>query len=351
MNENKMFDQSPIDMLENDFKKIIVSIKEEIVNTQIKIAMQSNRSLIQLYFKIGKILYDNYEYGNKFIDQIAQELKLEYPNSIGYSGRNLKYMKKIYIEYKDDELMQQLVAQVPWGHNVVLLDKVKGNENRKIYLQGIIKNGWGRSMLVHQIELNYHLRIGKSNNNFELTLPKKNSDLVNYMIKDPYIFDFISLQNDYREQELEKAMLMKIKNVLIELGKGFSFVGNQYKILMKDKDYYIDLLFYHLELRCYVVVELKATSFKPEYIGQLSFYVTAIDHILKKDVDNPTIGLLLCKEKDKLSVEWSLQGIDLPIGVSSYQLNQYVAQNIVDKLPTEEEINLHIDMGSGDVHE
>ena len=351
MNENKMFDQSPIDMLENDFKKIIVSIKEEIVNTQIKIAMQSNRSLIQLYFKIGKILYDNYEYGNKFIDQIAQELKLEYPNSIGYSVRNLKYMKKIYIEYKDDELMQQLVAQVPWGHNVVLLDKVKGNENRKIYLQGIIKNGWGRSMLVHQIELNYHLRIGKSNNNFELTLPKKNSDLVNYMIKDPYIFDFISLQNDYREQELEKAMLMKIKNVLIELGKGFSFVGNQYKILMKDKDYYIDLLFYHLELRCYVVVELKATSFKPEYIGQLSFYVTAIDHILKKDVDNPTIGLLLCKEKDKLSVEWSLQGIDLPIGVSSYQLNQYVAQNIVDKLPTEEEINLHIDMGSGDIHE
>lgn len=351
MNENKIFDQSPIDMLENDFKKIIVSIKEEIVNTQIKIAMQSNRSLIQLYFKIGKILYDNYEYGNKFIDQIAQELKLEYPNSIGYSVRNLKYMKKIYIEYKDDELMQQLVAQVPWGHNVVLLDKVKGNENRKIYLQGIIKNGWGRSMLVHQIELNYHLRIGKSNNNFELTLPKKNSDLVNYMIKDPYIFDFISLQNDYREQELEKAMLMKIKNVLIELGKGFSFVGNQYKILMKDKDYYIDLLFYHLELRCYVVVELKATSFKPEYIGQLSFYVTAIDHILKKDVDNPTIGLLLCKEKDKLSVEWSLQGIDLPIGVSSYQLNQYVAQNIVDKLPTEEEINLHIDMGSGDVHE
>ena len=351
MNENKMFDQSPIDMLENDFKKIIVSIKEEIVNTQIKIAMQSNRSLIQLYFKIGKILYDNYEYGNKFIDQIAQELKLEYPNSTGYSVRNLKYMKKIYIEYKDDELMQQLVAQVPWGHNVVLLDKVKGNENRKIYLQGIIKNGWGRSMLVHQIELNYHLRIGKSNNNFELTLPKKNSDLVNYMIKDPYIFDFISLQNDYREQELEKAMLMKIKNVLIELGKGFSFVGNQYKILMKDKDYYIDLLFYHLELRCYVVVELKATSFKPEYIGQLSFYVTAIDHILKKDVDNPTIGLLLCKEKDKLSVEWSLQGIDLPIGVSSYQLNQYVAQNIVDKLPTEEEINLHIDMGSGDVHE
>ena len=346
-----MFDQSPIDMLENDFKKIIVSIKEEIVNTQIKIAMQSNRSLIQLYFKIGKILYDNYEYGNKFIDQIAQELKLEYPNSIGYSVRNLKYMKKIYIEYKDDELMQQLVAQVPWGHNVVLLDKVKGNENRKIYLQGIIKNGWGRSMLVHQIELNYHLRIGKSNNNFELTLPKKNSDLVNYMIKDPYIFDFISLQNDYREQELEKAMLMKIKNVLIELGKGFSFVGNQYKILMKDKDYYIDLLFYHLELRCYVVVELKATSFKPEYIGQLSFYVTAIDHILKKDVDNPTIGLLLCKEKDKLSVEWSLQGIDLPIGVSSYQLNQYVAQNIVDKLPTEEEINLHIDMGSGDVYE
>lgn len=292
-------------------------------------------------------MYDNYEYGNKF----ARELKLEYPNATGYSVRNLKYMKKFYTENKDDELVQQLVAQVPWGHNVVLIDKVKDKEIRKIYLQGIIENGWGRSMLAHQIELNYHLRIGTSDNNFVITLPKDNSDLANYIIKDPYIFDFISLKNDYKEQELENELLIKIKNLLVELGKGFSFVGNQYKISMEDRDYYIDLLFYHLELRCYIVVELKATSFKPEYIGQLGFYVTAIDETLKKEIDNPTLGLLLCKEKNKLSVEWSLQGTSLPIGVSYYKLKEYIPRDILDKLPTEEEINLHIDIESGDENE
>ena len=171
------------------------------------------------------------------------------------------------------------------------------------------------------------------------------------MIKDPYVIDFISLKNDYKEQDLENAILMKIKNVLVELGKGFSFVGNQYKILMEDKDYYIDLLFYHLELRCFIVVELKTTSFKPEYIGQLGFYVTAIDETLKKGIDNPTIGLLLCKEKNKLSVEWSLKGTNLPIGVSSYKLNEYIPKDILDKLPTQQQINLHIDMESRDKHE
>ena len=331
-------------MLEKNFKQIINDIKLDIKSTQLKTAMQVNYNLINLYFRLGKILYDNYEYGNKFIDEVAKELKLEYPNTTGYSVRNLKYMKKFYAEYKDDEVMQQLVAQVPWGHNIVLMDKVKDKEIRKTYLQETINNNWGRTMLIHQIELNYHLRIGKSDNNFKLTLPKDNSDLANYIMKDPYIFDFISLKKDFKEQELENEMLVKIKNLLIELGKGFSFVSNQYKISMEDKDYYIDLLFYHLELRCFVVVELKTTSFKPEYIGQLGFYVTAIDEILKKEFDNPTIGLLLCKEKNKLSVEWSLKGTNLPIGVSSYKLNEYIPKEMLDKLPTEEEINLHINI-------
>ena len=214
-------------MLEKDFKEIINVIKSDIKESQLKTAIQVNKNLIGLYFRLGKILYDNYEYGNKFIDEVARELKLEYPNTTGYSVRNLKYMKKFYTEYKDNKVMQQLVAQVPWGHNIVLKDKIKNKEIRKIYLQGIIENSWGRTMLIHQIELNYHLRIGTSNNNFKLTLPKDDSDLANYIIKDPYIFDFISLKNDYKEQELEIAMLNKIKNLLVELGKGFSFVGNQ----------------------------------------------------------------------------------------------------------------------------
>ncbi len=237
-------------MLEENFKQIINIIKSDIKVTRLKTAIQVNHNLIELYFRLGKILYDNYKYGNKFIDEVARELKLEYPNATGYSVRNLKYMKKFYTEYKDDEVMQQLVAQVPWGHNVVLMDKVKNKETRKIYLQGIIENGWGRSMLVHQIELNYHQRIGTSDNNFEITLPKDNSDLANYIIKDPYIFDFISLKKDYKEQELENELLIKIKNLLVELGKGFSFVVNQYKISMEDRDYYIVLSFRTKMLYC-----------------------------------------------------------------------------------------------------
>lgn len=338
-------------MIEKDFKEIINNIKEDIKSVQIKSAVQVNRNLIMLYFRLGKILYENFSYGNKFIDEISRELKLEYPTSTGYSTRNLKYMKKFYLEYKDDEEVQQLVAQVPWGHNIVLMEKIDNKEIRKIYLQGIVKNNWGRSMLVHQIEHGYHLRIGSSTNNFKITMPENDSDLANYTIKDPYIFDFVSLKNDYKELDLENAMLNKIKNLLVELGKGFSFVGNQYKISMEDKDYFIDLLFYHLELRCFIVVELKATSFKPEFIGQLGFYVTAVDEILKKEFDNPTIGLLLCKEKDRLSVEWSLKGTNLPIGVSSYKLDKYIPKDILEKLPTEEEINLHLDFEEGKENE
>ena len=199
-------------------------------------------------------------------------------------------------------------------------------------------------MLSIQIKNGYHLRIGASNNNFKKTLPSVDSDLVRYTIKDPYIFDFLSLKNDYKERELEAAMLNKIKEVLIELGKGFSFVGNQYKLSVGEQEFFIDLLFYHLELRRYIVVELKANSFKPEYAGQIGFYVTAVDEQLKKEYDNPTIGLLLCQDKDKLTVDYSLKSINVPIGVSSFEIEKYISKDILDKLPTEEDINLHIDL-------
>ena len=331
-------------MLEIDFKDIINDIKQEIKSTQYKVAVQSNISLISMYFRLGKILSDNYKYGNKFIDEVSKDLKIEFPNSTGFSVRNLKYMKKFYLEYKDDELVQQLVAQVPWGHNIVLMEKIKDKEIRKIYAEAILKNGWGRDMLSIQINNGYHLRIGASNNNFENTLPALDSDLVNYTIKDPYIFDFISLKNEYKEKELESAMLNRIKDVLIELGKGFSFVGNQYKIIVGGQEFFIDLLFYHLELRRYVVVELKASSFKPEYTGQIGFYVTAVDEQLKKEHDNSTIGLLLCQDKDRLTVDYSLKSMNVPIGVSSFEIEKYIPKDVLEKLPTAEDINLHLEI-------
>ena len=327
-----------------DFRSIINSIKNEIRTTQIKVAIETNKSLINLYFKLGKILNDNYKYGNKFIDDISRELRLEFPNTEGFSVRNLKYMKKFYLEYKDDEVVQRIVAQVPWRHNIVLMSKIKDNEIRKIYAEATIKNGWSRDMLVMQIESNFHLRIGNSSNNFKLSLPDINSDLANNTIKDPYIFDFLTLKENYKEKELETAMINKIKDVLIELGKGFSFVGNQYKISTENNDYYIDLLFYHLDLRCYIVIELKTTEFKPEYIGQLGFYVTAVNETLKKETDNQTIGLLLCKSKDRLTAKWSLKSANVPIGISSYELNKYIPKDILQKLPTEEDLNLHINV-------
>lgn len=341
---------SRIELTESNFKSIINNIKREIKNTQYKVAIENNISLILLYFRLGKILNDNYEYGNKFIDEVSKNLKIEFPNSTGFSVRNLKYMKKFYLEYKDDELVQQLVAQIPWGHNIILMDRIKNKEIRRIYIDGILKNGWGRNMLSIQIDNNYHLRIGTSSNNFKKTLPSLDSDLVNYTIKDPYTFDFISLKNDYKELELERQMIYKIRDVLIELGKGFSFVGNQYKISVGNQDYFIDLLFYHLELRRYIVVELKANSFKPEYTGQISFYVTAIDEQLKKEYDNPTIGLLLCQNKDRMTVDYSLKSINVPIGVSSFELQKYIPKDILEKLPTEEDINIHIDL-KGDKNE
>lgn len=331
-------------MLEQEFKNIIDNIKKEISTTQIKIAVEANKNLIMMYYRLGEILNDNFVYGNKFIEDVSRELKLEFPKTKGFSVRNLKYMKKLYIEYKNNEDILQLVTQIPWSHNIIIMTKIRDIDIRKIYIEATIQNGWGRDMLAIQIENNYHLRIGNSDNKFNLTLPENNSDLANNTIKDPYIFDFISLNNDYKERELENVLVDKIKDVLLEFGKGFSFVGNQYMISTEKNDYYLDLLFYHLELRCYIVVELKITEFKPEYIGQLGFYVKAVDKTLKKDFDKPTIGLLLCKEKDRLSVEWSLDAINVPIGVSSYELNKYIPQEILENLPTEEDINLHINI-------
>ena len=331
-------------MLEQEFKSIIDNIKKEISTTKIKIAVEANKNLIMMYYRLGEILNDNFVYGNKFIDDVSRELKLEFPKTKGFSVRNLKYMKKFYIEYKDYEDILEIVTQIPWGHNIIIMTKIEDVDTRRIYLEATIQNNWGRNMLVIQIENYYHLRIGNSINNFNLSLPDYNSDLANNTIKDPYIFDFISLNNDYKERELENALVERIKDVLLEFGKGFSFVGNQYMISTEKNDYYLDLLFYHLELRCYIVVELKITEFKPEYNGQLGFYVKAVDKTLKKEFDNPTIGLLLCKEKDRLSVEWSLDATNVPIGVSSFELNKYIPQEILENLPTEEDINLHIDI-------
>lgn len=326
------------------YKQIFENIKQEVLKSQYKAMQIVNKELIFMYWHIGKIIGDNSKWGNKFIDSLSIDLKLEFPKVTGFSVRNLKYMKKIAEEYPDFEFVQQVVAQIPWGHNIILMDKVKNIEERKWYIKQSIINGWSRSLLTMQIESKLYERqvVAEKVTNFPATLPDIQSDLAIQTMKYPYLFDFISLKGKVKEIEIEKAMIDKIKDVLIELGKGFAFVGEQYKITVSEKDYYIDLLFYHLKLKCYVVVELKAREFEPTDAGQLNFYLSAIDDLVKDKTDNATIGLLLCKNKDNFTAEYALRNISSPIGVSEYKLLEDIPEYLKSQLPKVEEIELHI---------
>ena len=326
------------------YKQIFENIKQEVLKSQYKAMQIVNKELIFMYWHIGKIIGDNSKWGNKFIDSLSIDLKLEFTKVTGFSVRNLKYMKKIAEEYPDFEFVQQVVAQIPWGHNIILMDKVKNIEERKWYIKQSIINGWSRSLLTMQIESKLYERqvVAEKVTNFPATLPDIQSDLAIQTMKDPYLFDFISLKGKVKEIEIEKAMIDKIKDVLIELGKGFAFVGEQYKITVSEKDYYIDLLFYHLKLKCYVVVELKARDFEPTDAGQLNFYLSAIDDLVKDKTDNATIGLLLCKNKDNFTAEYALRNISSPIGVSEYKLLEDIPEYLKSQLPKVEEIELHI---------
>lgn len=330
--------------IDKDFKNIIIKAKEDILATRYNIMQNANSEVIKLYFRLGKIISENSKYGNNFIKNFSTSLRLEFPNTTGFSERNLARMKKFYEEYKDLSNLPPAVANLPWTHNCILLEKVKDENIRNWYAQKCLENGWSKVVLDHQIDLQLYERqaIADKLTNFNDKLPVSQSELAKDVIKDPYIFELEGIKEEAVEKDIENAMMEKIKNVLLELGKGFSFVGNQYKISTENQDYYIDMLFYHLDLRCYIVVELKNVEFKPEFIGQLSFYTTAVDETLKKEQDNQTIGLLLCKGKDKLSVEWALKGTNSPIGVTSYEVRNEIPKEIRDKLPTEEDINRHI---------
>lgn len=326
------------------YKEIFENVKTEILKSQYKAMQVINKELIFMYWHIGKIILDNSKWGDKFIDNLSIDLKLNFPEIKGFSTRNLKYMRKIAEIYPDFKFVQQVVAQIPWGHNIVLMDKIKNFEERFWYIKQTIENGWSRNLLSIQIETNLYERqaISEKVTNFQNTLPDIQSDLAIQTLKDPYIFDFISLKGKVKEKEIENAMINKIKDVLIELGTGFAFVGNQYKLTVGDKDYFIDLLFYHLKLKCYIVVELKAREFEPIDAGQINFYLSAIDDLVKDKSDNQTIGLLLCKNKDKFTAEYALKDINKPIGVSEYKILEDMPEYLQKQLPKVEDIELHI---------
>ena len=345
-----------------EYKKWLNELKAKIKTSQIKAALSVNVELIHLYWEIGKMIVEKQEktkWGSGFIKQLSADLKNEFPSMSGFSETNLKYCKRFYLFYnqldknfqqpvgkfqtdtkfhqlggKLKEKSQQLVAQIPWGHNILILTKCKNIKEALFYVEQTIENNWSRSVLEYQIETDLYGRQGKAVTNFKNTLPQAESDLASELLKDPYNFDFIMLSEKAQEKDLENKLIQHITEFLLELGKGFAYMGRQYKLKVGEKEFFTDLLFYHTKLKSYIVIELKMVEFQPEFIGKLNFYVTAVNETVKDETDNPTIGILLCKTKDNVVVDFSIKDINKPIGVSEFSYTQ-LPENIKKQLPSE----------------
>lgn len=324
-----------------DYAPWLAELKTRIHRAQQRATLAVNRELVLLYWQIGKdilLRQRNEGWGAKVIARLAQDLRNAFPEMKGFSRANLMYMRAFAEAWPEPSIVQQAVGQLPWGHNLVLLSKLKTSEQRLVYAQRAIEHGWSRNVLTHHIERRLLEREGQALSNFDALLPHPNSDLAHESLKDPYLFDFLGVGKEADERALEIALVQHITQFLIELGAGFAFVGRQVHLEVGGDDFFIDLLFYHLKLRCYVVIELKAGAFKPEHTGQLGFYLTAVDRQIKAEHDNPTIGLLLCKSKNKVVAEYALRDSNKPIGVAEYQLLEALPAELQTNLPSIEAI-------------
>jgi predicted nuclease of restriction endonuclease-like (RecB) superfamily len=326
------------DLPAEDYAAFLEDIKSRVASAQIKAALSVNRALVLLYWQIGRDILERQAaqgWGAKVIDNLAKDLRNAFPEMKGFSPRNLKYMRAFAEAYPETEFVQQVAAQIPWFTNCLILDKTGDAAEREWYIKQTIEQGWSRNVLALQIDSKLFERQGKAVTNFEKTLPVPQSELAQDILKSPYNFDFLGLGKKVLERDVENALLANLKKFFIELGKGFAFVGNQYPLEIGGQDYFLDLLFYHLKLRCFVVIDLKIDEFKPEYAGKMNFYLSAVDDLLRHESDAPSIGLILCRDKNKIIVEYSLRDQTKPIGVSDYKL---LPDELQESLPTAEEI-------------
>ena len=328
----------------------LMELKERIHIAQQRATLAVNRELILLYWQIGRDILDRQAeqgWGAKVIDRLAHDLRSAFPQMKGFSRTNLMYMRAFAEAWQDEAIVQQAAGQLPWVHNMVLLDKLSTQEARIWYAQKAIENHWSRNVLVMQIETRLIERQGHAISNFEQRLPKPDSDLARESIKDPYRFDFLGLTEEAQEREIEGALIKHVTQFLLELGAGFAFVGRQVLLQVGEEEFFIDLLFYHLKLRCYVVIELKADKFKPEHLGQLGFYMTAVDRQMKAKEDAVTIGLLLCKSKDKVVAEYALGDKSQPMGIAEYKLLESLPVPLQTQLPSIEDIERELQRFDG----
>jgi len=342
-----------MNLLDTSYKHWLENIKHKIKAAQIKAAVSVSSQMLEMYWQLAEeivIKQKTANWGEAVLEQLSIDLKLSFPTIKGFSRRNLYAIRQWYLFYSTKhEFVPQLVAQIPWGHNRLIISKVKNVEEALFYCKATIENGWNRDHLALAIKHKYFETKGKSISNFNNTLPEAQSELAQETLKNPYNFDFLGLEDDALEREIENAMMEHITKFLLELGKGFAFVGRQYQLVVSENEYYIDLLFYHLQLRCFVVVELKAGKFKPEYAGKLNFYLSAVDSQLKHPSDNASIGLILCKDKDKIEAEYALRDIQKPIGISEYLLTQNLPENFKSQLPTVEQLENQLNENEGEL--
>jgi predicted nuclease of restriction endonuclease-like (RecB) superfamily len=343
VDENALF-------LSKEYASTLTDLKKTIQESQLRAITSANKELIRLYWLVGKTIVEKQEksgWGTKFIERLARDIQNAFPGIEGFSRTNIFRMRAFYLAYCNcltavGQLENELEPffNLPWGHNFILLDKLKSFEERRWYAQKAMEYGWSRSMLETWIKSDLYKREGRAITNFQQTLPQPQSDLAQQAIKDPYVFDFLTLHEEHLEKDLEDGLVNHIQKFLLELGQGFAFMGRQYQINVEGDPYYIDLLFYHVKLRCFVVIELKARAFKPEDAGQLNFYLSAIDDMLKHPSDNPTIGILLCKTRKKVMAEYAFRDIKKPMGVVEYEtmLTKALPEELKSSLPTVKEI-------------
>jgi len=333
------------------YSTLVRELKGRIRSAQAKAATSVNRELIALYLHIGRRLAEQEGkpgWGEKVVERLATDLRSSFPSMKGFSRTNLFYMRQVHLAWAEsDKSVQQLVGQLPWGHHLVLLTRLSDPAVRAWYLEQAVTWGWSRAVLTLQIESKLHKRQGKALTNFSKTLPAPQRDLAQQTLKDPYLFDFLILGPEARERDIELALIEHVQRFLLELGVGFAFVGRQVHLQVGEEDFYVDLLFYHLKLRCFVVIELKAVPFRPEFAGKMNFYLSAVDAQMRHPDDHPSIGLLLCKSKEQLVVEYALRDLSKPIGVAEWEtrLVESLPDELKGSLPTVQQIEA--ELGSG----
>jgi predicted nuclease of restriction endonuclease-like (RecB) superfamily len=342
--------------LPSDYGELLADLKLKVHAARMRATLAANSELVNLYLDIGREINKRQErdgWGSGVIARLAKDLKTEYPDMKGLSPRNLLYMKQVAGAFGTRPISQQLVAKLPWGHSLTLLEKLSSENERVWYGLKAIENGWSRAILQMQIETRLHERQAGTPkiSNFAEHLPEPQSDMALSILKDPYIFDFLSVGDDAHEREIERELVSHITEFLLELGAGFAYVGKQVPLTVGDGEFYLDLLFYHLKLHCYVVIELKAGAFKPEYAGKLNFYLSAVDDLMRGEHDNHTIGLILCKGKDRLQAEYSLRDINKPMAIADYNLTKAIPEDLKGALPTIEEIEAELGEYAGDPDE